>query len=318
MLAPGLPGLEALGAASFADLAGQGGALLEEARARVIAQSVESVLLRIPLPGTPIEGDGLARFTAPPRGAGTGFLFVRRYRAARWPSFFVARFTHPRSASLAAREWNLLCRLRSEGIATPEPLAVGEERRGFFARHSVLVTRELERTLSVVEWLGKPRSAEERRVAVRALGVLLQRVHRSRVVLPRLRWEQVRLPESGGACHASEPPAVSALAGLVRRRALEASVTSVRGGRILARPSQRAFERLLASLYRRAPRGRPLSARELVRIFVLATRGSFGRAERRALLARLAIQAAREERSVPFAGTGTERSGTAAAREATR
>jgi hypothetical protein len=306
-----VPGLEALGAASIEELAGVGGAFAMEARARIVAEDEESVLLRVPLPGTPEAGARFSALTALPRGAGTGFVFVRRYRSVQARSFFLARFTHPRSASLAVREWNLLCRLRSDGIATPEPMAVGavaasgawgEQRAALFARRSVLVTRELDRTLPAAEWLAEPRTLGERRIAVRALGTLLQRLHRSCVDLPKLAWKHVRLTESGG-CGDSVTSAL-AVAGFARKKALEAAVTSVRGGRIRARPSKRALARTLRRLHEEAPPGRVLAESELVRVFLHATHG-LGRAERRALLRQLARRGARSGSPVARSGERT-------------
>ncbi len=299
VLAPGLPGIAALGASRFEDLLGIGGALSEEARGRLVHGDEESVLLRVPLPGTPDESDPSARLTSRPRGAGTGFVYVRRYHAARPGRLFESRFTPPRSESLAAREWNLLCHLRRQGIGTPEPLAVGGERAAFFARRSFLVTRELTATLPVEAWLAEHRTLEHRRRAARAVGNLCARLHRARVDLPRLVPDHVHLAEESAdraslalagvstAHGCGSLPAEGVGAGMRWKRSVEAMIASVRGGRLLRGASLASLERTLAVLSAAAAARPFFDPGEQARVVLVATRGVLDRPARRALLERV-------------------------------
>ncbi len=108
--------------------------------------------VRLPLPGTPLPGED--RLRGAPRGAGTGWLRLRRFApwgpltGLRW------RLRAPGGASPAEREWNLLCHLRAAGVATVEPLAVVADPR---SGRSALLTRDadpgpsLERALELAE-----------------------------------------------------------------------------------------------------------------------------------------------------------------------
>ena len=236
---PGVPGREALGARSFEDFMGEGGgALLEEHRAELVEERLGFIALRVPLPGTP-GADG--KFTGAPKGAGTGWVRVVRYRGAGLFENLRARFTEPRSAGPAARDWNLICHLRSCGVGTPEPLAVGSESDSGFSPRSFLVTRELERAVRLADWLAEDRDPDERRRGVRALGEFLGRFFRSRVRLPRLSLETLRIGAEREACadeHACDDHGAP-IAGTRLRKYPPVFLTDVSGGRIL----QRALDR---------------------------------------------------------------------------
>ena len=135
-LAPGFPGLGALGLSDTAPLYS---AELGE-RAEALEVSSAQVLQRFALPGTP-GPDG--RLRGKPGGAGTGWVVVRTWRSPGLGELLRARLSAPRSASLAEREWNLICHLRAHGVGTPEPLVVGARGRALASRASFLVTREL-------------------------------------------------------------------------------------------------------------------------------------------------------------------------------
>lgn len=224
---PGVPGRKALGAETLADFLGHKGALEEESRAELLRESSRCAELRYPLPGTPGE-DG--RLTGAPRGAGTGWVRLVRYRGGGFIESLRARFTEPRSSSLAERDWNLLCALRASGVGTPEPLAVGSLGGGF-SRRSFLVTRELQRVRRLEDWFREEQSPSARRLGLAALGAFAGRLLRSGVDLPQLKRESGRelwigVPRE--ACEGEEAP----VAKQRMRRLPPVFVTSVRSGRL--------------------------------------------------------------------------------------
>lgn len=264
-LAPLVPGLSALGAESVDDLMGTRGRMLDEDRAERVSSGSGFVLLRVPLPGTPDEGGRRGALTGRPRGAGTGYVFVRRYsRAGLWPSL-VARFTAPRSASLAEREWNLLCHLRGAGVATPEPMAVASAPAGVVSRRSVVVTRALEDVLPALEWFAKPQEPEVRRRAVRALGDVLARIVSSGTYLPELTPKHLFVApvDLERGCFGS---------GLRLRRVPGIAVGSVRGGRLRGKIGVGELQRMLARLLAGSPAPSSLSQRELLTVLSRSAR----------------------------------------------
>ena len=282
-LAPGVPNLRALGAETPGDLLGIGRALSEEARSQCVSRDASGVLSRCPLPGTPAREDG--RLEGRPRGAGTGWMYLRRYHACSLREALAARFTAPRSGSLAAREWNLLCRLRSVGVATPEPLAVASAGRGVFARRSALVTRELDGMGPALERLASGRDPKRRRRALRALGRALGRLLDSGVWLPRLAARHVYLGEApAGGCDVAPPIGD----GLTWSKLPAVAITSTRGGRMVGALAEARQVELLARLDASSRAREVLSPRERLRIFLLATARGLDRGARRAALARMA------------------------------
>ena len=185
-LAPDVPSLEALGAQRLEDLL-EGVSLREFDRAQPIDPDAHArvELWRYPLPGTPAdEGGGL---TGRPCGAGTGWVRLKRFRRAGVRDLWYARFSAPRSLSLAEREWNLICYLRAHGVGTPAPMAVGRVGGGVFARRSFLVTRELDATRPLPDAIQEARDPAARRALAEATGSLIARIFRSGAVLPELR-----------------------------------------------------------------------------------------------------------------------------------
>ena len=259
-LAPGVPDLAALGAEAPEDLFA--GEPAPSARAELISADRESELWRCALPGTP---DASGRRHGRPRGAGTGFVFVRRYRAATWRSLLRARFTEPRSASLAERDWNLFCHLRQLGVGTADPLAVASEQSGIFARCSFLVTRELSGMLPAPRWFRETHEPARRRAGLRSVGLFVSRLSRSGVDLPRLCAEHLFLS------HGTRRPDA-----LPQRIALslspEVALASVRGGRLTGRARDAAARELLQRLDRTAGDPHPLTERERASVLVAATR----------------------------------------------
>jgi Lipopolysaccharide kinase (Kdo/WaaP) family len=202
LLESGIPDLAALGARCPEDLLGTGDPLEGEAAAERL-ECADGVLeaLRLPLPGT-LRGR--------PRGAGTGWVVLRRYGRGGWTRALRSRLTHPRSESLAVREWNLLCGLRAAGVVTPQPLAVVSEEHPVFARRSALVWRALEGWTSAPAWFEQVRDPTRRRRACTALGLTLSRLAAGGFELP-LRAEHLSLFEDK---HADQPDASADSCGL--------------------------------------------------------------------------------------------------------
>lgn len=277
-LAPGVPDLAALGARSVDGLFVAGG-LEGEPQAEDLGTVRGATLRRVPLPGTPGPG---GRRIGRPRGAGTGWIWVERFEHASLTESLRARLGHPRSTSLAARGWNLLCHLRAQGVPTPEPLAVGELGGEPFARRSVLVVRELERAAPLPSWWSEA-GATERRAAARALGELLARVARAGVVLPELALADLLLAQPrtppGAGCG-------SPLPGLRSRRLPELALARVRGGR-LGRLRERAGLGELERLGREALASSTVRPRELLAVWYRARGRGLARGERRRDLAHL-------------------------------
>lgn len=173
--APDVAGLEALGASTLDDLFADPPRTVTSERARRVGAS-----WIVPLPGTP-DDDGIQH--EKPRGAGTGLLYVRRFEAGGMAGIR-ARFTQPRSASLAARRWNVMCHLQARGLATPQLVALAERGSSPLGRESVLVTRELEGFVSLRSFFATVTGSGERRRALHALDLALVQLERAGVSLP--------------------------------------------------------------------------------------------------------------------------------------
>ncbi len=109
-----------------------------------------------------------------------------------------ARFSHPRSASLGERAWNVFCHLAAHGVGTADLLAVGAAGKGLMASTSFLVVHppKLGETLAV--WRAGGLSDSEREAGERALGYALRRVARAGVRLPQASAETVWLTPNAG------------------------------------------------------------------------------------------------------------------------
>ena len=275
-LAPGVPGIEALGASRAEDWLGDGSALETGDRIEIVsAGPVETVAL-IPLPGTP---DETGRRRERPRGAGTGWLVLHRYRRGG-AELLRARLTRPRSASLAARRWNLICHLRAHGIGAPQLVAMGEGGPG----ESFLLERELDGFAPLPRVLDAGPSGRRRGAVLRSVGLSLGALFRSGTWLPRLRPGSilVQLDPAGGVrpgsehCAALEIESLQLEAGtlrslrLRRRRLPGVAFVDLDRGRVLDSISPRRRRRLLESLDRALPADvRPLERR---RVLALALR----------------------------------------------
>jgi hypothetical protein len=252
--APDVPGLTALGAASFADLMGDAEGLrglesVEPGKPQVAGCAT----FRYPLPGTP---DASGRLTGRPCGAGTGWVRLRRFEGAGLRETLNARLGTPRSLSLAEREWNLICHLRANGVGAPDPMAVGREGGGVFAKRSFLVTRELDGFRPLSELASEETGARARRSIARAVGQCLARLFRSGVHLPELDAEHIlisRVPVRGER---------SESVGLAYGRLPEVVLTGLGHGRIGREPTADERERLLERIRAGVPES---SRRELLR-----------------------------------------------------
>jgi hypothetical protein len=209
--------LAALGATSLDDLFRPEG-LATWDRAEVSAGGAE---IRLPLPGT---ADAGGRVRERPRGAGTGWVRLRLFETSL-PTGLVLRFTHPRSASEAERRWNLACALREAGVTTPDPVAVAARGHGLWSSRSVLVLRDLARSVSLERFLHTELPEEERHLGIEAVGLALARLARGAVVLPRLTPGGIAV-QLRGDCGEEAPDGV----GGVLRRLPGVAVTDLAGG----------------------------------------------------------------------------------------
>jgi Lipopolysaccharide kinase (Kdo/WaaP) family len=276
-LAPGVSSLESLGARSFDDFFRPPGASGFE-RAKLVRSRDGFEEIRYPLPGTPLGASertdsreraivlGGSMESGGVGGASSGFAILRRFTRASVRERWRTRFTHPRSTSLAEREWNLMCRAREHGISTPEPLAVGRGEGTVFAERSFLILRELDDMLSLKQWADA--SLDPRlRVHIRdALVSALEKLWSAGVWLPNVNADNIfvgspRNPDGGdpdcvarrivelrtGRAEPIEQPSVGALKW---GDLPEVALTDFSGGSMPARISTRRRNTLLQELGR--------------------------------------------------------------------
>ena len=237
-LAPDVPGLDALGARELEDL-------FATPPRTVTADRTGHAGSRfvVPLPGTP-DARGVQH--EKPRGAGTGLLHVERFGGGGMAGL-AARFTHPRSTSLAARAWNLACHLQAHGVATPQLVALAERGASLFGAESVLVTRELEGFVSLREFLRSTDKRSERCRALHSLALALVQVDRCGAWLPETSADNLMVQRDDEDCVAIKivnlhsEQALLKQRGLARSRLPSVAFTALSGGSI--RPSQARSER---------------------------------------------------------------------------
>ena len=244
-------------------------------RATLIGERAGARHLRLPLPGTP---DARGERLEPPRDAGTGWLHLHRYDGGGLRAL-TARLTVPRSTSLAARHWNLICHLRAHGLGAPELVALGERRGAAGVTASFLITRELDGCTPLDRLAEEGLDERDRRRTARALGLALRGLFRAGVWLPELRPGDVLVRRGavgeGEDCaaleleHLRRDARLLSNLGLRRARLPAVAFANLRRGRVLERvgPARRA--RLLAQLDRALP---GVSARERRIVLALATR----------------------------------------------
>ena len=154
---------------------------------------------RFPLPGT---SDVHGNLTGRPGALGTGWVWLTAY-SGDLRALLRARWTAPRSASRAEREWNLLCALRARGVGTCEPLLVGARGSGLVSGHSFILVREPEGAFPFPRWLRTDGHGAERALGLEAVARALQQLLRSEIVLADLMPEDLLLTPSGsGECEA--------------------------------------------------------------------------------------------------------------------
>lgn len=190
-LAPDVPSLEALGASSLDDLFADPPRTVTSDRARRAGER-----WIVPLPGTP-DDDG--RKHEKPRGAGTGLLHVQRFDSGGFAGFR-ARFTQPRSSSLAARHWNVMCHLQAHGLATPQLVALAERGVSPLGRESVLVTRDLEGFVSLRTFFETVTKSADRRRALHSLELTLLQLERAGVSLPGITLDTLLVQRDDEDC----------------------------------------------------------------------------------------------------------------------
>jgi len=238
---PGL-GPEALGLASLEELLEPAAAPLE--RRTVLDETPARTRLAFALPGTP---DPRGRLTGKPGPLGTGFVWLSVHHGPL-RALLRARWSHPRSASLAEREWNLLCHLRAHGVATPEPLLVAARGAGLVSSHSACLVRAPEEAFPLPRWLrtdghGTGALAAERGRGLEALGRALARLLASGIALPDLRAEHLWITPSGsGECETHDH------GGLRKNKLPGVTLTEVGGARLAPVAPRRLLAPLLADL----------------------------------------------------------------------
>lgn len=220
--APGF-GLADLGLATSAGLFAPSAAALT--RLEPLEHSATRARYRFPLPGSP---DARGNLTGRPGRFGTGWLWLTVHRAGLG-ELLRARCTPPRSASVAEREWNLLCHLRAQGVGTCEPLLVGALGNGFASSRSFLLVRAPEDAFPLPRWLRTDGIGAERERGLVALGKALALLVRSGVELPDLAPEHLWITPSGsGECETEAP-------GLKKNRLPGVTIVELRGGRVRSR-----------------------------------------------------------------------------------
>ena len=204
--APDVPAVASLGVRDPADLlTADRASLATTTLARGVSLGLRDGVeeIRYPLPGTP---DERGRQHERPMGAGTGWL-----RLLRWSrggaELWRARFSSPRSASLAERAWNVMCHAQAAGVGVPELVAVGAAGRGLVARRSFLVTREPDRSIPLPEWAGLERDEETTRRGLRSLAAAAERLAAAGVLLGRLEPRDVWIERPRAGCGESVPAA---------------------------------------------------------------------------------------------------------------
>jgi hypothetical protein len=132
-----------------------------------------------------------------------GTIYLKHNKTRDWMRLLQSLFR----PSKAVREWNAARRVAARGVATIETVAVGRTTSGAFVTDDYLVTREIEHTQSVVEYLTfeapclSPRlQAVFRRQLATQLGVLAARLHGGGLVHGDFHADNILIrAESGGS-----------------------------------------------------------------------------------------------------------------------
>lgn len=245
---------------------------------------LEPAALAGPQASTQERPDGdLVRYPRP-GSMGLGRLSLRRWRRVSPRSLMQARFTCPRSTSLAERVWNIACHLRSHGVGTPDLVAVGARGGGLFCSRSFLVTRELEGYETLRRWLAEDLGPLARRRGAVALGHTLARLLRSGAVLPALDDASVHLSIEADEGHGEGCLAESG--GPQKNRMSSVAVSALEGARIVEGRLEQRASTLLQGLDDSTRRSTAVTWRWRARVLVLAVSGAgLDRSARRRLWA---------------------------------
>ena len=277
---------------------GESGELEGESLGTLRSRQKDYCLLRYPLPGTVhAPGEKPSR----PRGAGTGYVDLQRWTGGPLGERFGVRLRAPRSASYAARAWNLICHLREAGVGTAEPLAMGQEESPLFAKRSFLVTRALDPMQSLPDYLASNPGERERNCLFHSLGLLLRRVQDAGVQLAQLSPQTLfvaRLSNKpqqlstapGDSCALSKIQVAqhaSPLHGMHTRPLPELALADVNGARLHPQLSLQERATQLSELAQSLGVSEHLRPRDLLRIAHHALGRSAERAERRLALRQL-------------------------------
>jgi hypothetical protein len=208
-------------------------------------------------------GAGSHRMAAPELGQGE--LLVRVWKRASLAERLSARFTRPRSASLAEREWNLVCYARANGVGTCEPLAVGAEKAPLFAESSFFVAAPPRNVIGLAAWMKARLPGDVRARGAQSLLAALERASNAGLHLELGREEELVLSaeqalgavgeQHGGDCSPLGQLPARTGAALERRALPSVYVLDFEGARIgglgtnerRSRELRRRLERLLCS-----------------------------------------------------------------------
>lgn len=204
--APDVPALASLGVREPGDFLGASwdsisGTTLARGERVGLRDGVEEI--RYPLPGTPDEN---GRLRERPMGAGTGWLRLFRWSRGG-PRLWRARFSAPRSTSLAEHAWNVMCHAQAAGVGVPELVAVGAAGRGLVARESFLITREPDRSIPLPEWVEWPRDEGMTERGLRSLAAAAERLAAAGVSLAQLEPGDVWIERPRAGCGEVVPAA---------------------------------------------------------------------------------------------------------------
>lgn len=210
------------------------------------------------LPGAQVVKANRLRQVVRVEGPG-GALFVKRFAVVR----ALDRVASLVRASSARREQRAMRRLRAAGIACPEPVLLGEARRGGLLAASVLATREvpgcreLTRALDDLRaaWRDDPRGAGAARQALlEEAGRLCARLFDAGADHPDLHLGNLLVQEPAGA-----PPGAP-----VALVVLDLHSARLRAGALGARARRARLAKVAHSLGLFEPRTAPFAADELV------------------------------------------------------
>jgi heptose I phosphotransferase len=115
---------------------------------------------------------------------GRGY-FIKCHRGVGWREIFKNLLAFKRPVLGAMNEWRAIHRLRQLDVETMSPVAVGQQGWNPAAQSSLLVTEELSSCVSLEDylrpWSGSRPPLAQRRILIRRLAEMAQRLHRNGV-----------------------------------------------------------------------------------------------------------------------------------------